>query len=140
MGVGFATAASTALKAVPSDKSGVASALIQAMQKVGAPLGSAIFGSVLVTVYQSALNVGGLPPTAADAVRRSVFAGVAVAEQLRSQALLDSVRHSFVQGMDTALLFSAGIAVVATLAALIFLPGRDAVRARTESGTVEQVA
>jgi hypothetical protein len=42
--------------------------------------------------------------------------------------------------MDTALLFSAGIAVVAALAALIFLPGRGAVRARTESGTVEQVA
>src|SRR5438093_2094289 len=42
MGLGFATAASAALKTVPSEKSGVASALIQAMQKVGAPLGSAI--------------------------------------------------------------------------------------------------
>ena len=140
MGIGFATAASTALKAVPSEKSGVASALIQAVQKVGAPLGSAIFGSVLVTVYQAALNTDGLPPAAADAVKRSVFSGVAVAEQLRSPALLDSVRHSFVQGMDTALVFSAGIAVLATLAALIFLPGRAAVPARTESGAAEQVA
>src|SRR5919108_1802653 len=77
MGVGFATAASTALKNVPSDRSGVASALIQAMQKVGAPLGSAIFGSVLVTVYQSQLDVTGLPAAAAAAVKQSVFAGVA---------------------------------------------------------------
>jgi MFS transporter, DHA2 family, multidrug resistance protein len=140
MGIGFATAASTALKTVPSDKSGVASALIQAMQKVGAPLGSAIFGSVLVTVYQSALSLGGLPPAAADAAKRSVFAGVAVASRLHSPALLESVRHSFVQGMDAALLFSAGIAALAVLAAVIFLPGRDAVAAPAEHGAAEQVA
>jgi len=140
MGVGFATAASAALKTVPSEKSGVASALIQAIQKVGAPLGSAIFGSVLVTVYQASLNVSGLPPAAADAVKRSVFAGVAVATQLRSPALLETVRHSFVQGMDAALLFSAGIAIIAVVAALIFLPGRDTVAAGTESSAVEQVA
>jgi EmrB/QacA subfamily drug resistance transporter len=140
MGLGFATAASTALKTVPSEKSGVASALIQAVQKVGAPLGSAIFGSVLVTVYQAALNVNDLSPAAADAVKRSVFAGVAVAAELRSPALLESVRHSFVQGMDAALLFSAGIAVIATLAALIFLPGRGTVATRAETSPVEQVA
>jgi len=140
MGVGFATAASTALKTVPSEKSGVASALIQAMQKVGAPLGSAIFGSVLVTVYQSALNLSGLSPAAADAARRSVFAGVGVAQQLGSPVLLDSVRHSFVRGMDAALLFSAGIAGLAMLAALIFLPGRDTVVAASEGVAIENVA
>jgi len=140
MGVGFATAASTALKTVPSEKSGVASALIQAMQKVGAPLGSAIFGSVLVTVYQSALQLSGLSPAATDAVKRSVFAGVGVAEQLGSPVLLDSVRHSFVRGMDAALLFSAGIAGLAMLAALIFLPGRDTVVTASEGVAVENVA
>jgi len=140
MGIGFATAASAALKTVPSEKSGVASALIQAMQKVGAPLGSAIFGSVLVTVYQSSLSLGGLPPAAAEAAKRSVFAGVAVAGKLHSPALLESVRHSFVQGMDTALVLSAGIAALAALAALIFLPGRDAAAAPAEQGAVERVA
>ena len=140
MGIGFATAASAALKTVPSDKSGVASALIQAMQKVGAPLGSAIFGSVLVTVYQSSLSLGGLPPAAAEAAKRSVFAGMAVAARIHSPALLESVRHSFVQGMDAALVFSAAIAALAVLAALIFLPGRDAVAAPAERGAVERVA
>ena len=140
MGIGFATAASAALKTVPSEKSGVASALIQAMQKVGAPLGSAIFGSVLVTVYQSSLNLGGLTPAAADAAKRSVFAGVTVAARLHSPALLESVRHSFVQGMDAALVFSAGIAALAAVAALIFLPGRDAIAAPAEQSAVERVA
>jgi EmrB/QacA subfamily drug resistance transporter len=140
MGIGFATAASAALKAVPSEKSGVASALIQAVQKVGAPLGAAIFGSVLVTVYQSSLSLAGLPAPAADLVKRSVFAGVAVAERVHSPALLESVRHSFVQGMDASLLFSTGIAAIAMVAALIFLPGREKIAAQPERAAVERVA
>ena len=140
MGVAFATAASAALKTVPSDKSGVASALIQAVQKTGAPLGSAIFGSVLVTVYQSSLSLGGVPPAAAEVVKRSVFAGVAVAERVHSAALLDSVREAFVKGMDTALLLSAAIAAFAAVAALIFLPGRETIVSEAERHAAERVA
>ncbi|HEV2141265.1 MAG TPA: MFS transporter [Candidatus Dormibacteraeota bacterium] len=139
MGVGFATAASAALKEVPSDQSGVASALLQAMQKVGAPFGSAVLGSVLVTVYQANLNLTGLPSALAATVKLSVFAGDAVATRLHSPTLLESVRYAFVQGMDAALLVSAGIAAVAALLALIFLPGRTDVAAR-EQPVVEQVA
>ena len=140
MGVAFATAASSALKTIPSEKSGVASALIQAVQKVGAPLGSAIFGSVLVTVYQSSLTLAGLPPVAAELVKRSVFAGVAVAAQVHSTALLTSVRSSFVQGMDTALVLSAAIAALAAVAALLFLPGRETMAAEAEHPAAEKVA
>jgi EmrB/QacA subfamily drug resistance transporter len=139
MGVGFATAAGAALKEVPSEQSGVASALLQAMQKVGAPFGSAVLGSVLVTVYQSNLNLAGLPSALAATVRLSVFAGDAVASKLQSPTLLESVRHAFVQGMDAALLLSAGIAAVAALLALIFLPGRSGVAAR-EQPAVKKVA
>ncbi len=140
MGIGFATAASAALKTVPSEQSGVASALIQAMQKVGAPFGSAILGSVLVTVYRSQLTLAGLPPTLADAVRRSLFAGIAVADKLHSATLLASVRQAFVQGMDAALLVSACTAAFAMVLALIFLPGRTAPAIRAESTTAEEVA
>jgi fucose permease len=140
MGVGFATAASAALKTVPADKSGVASALLQAMQKVGAPFGSAILGSVVVTVYRSSLDLGGLPPSVSAAVKLSLFAGVAAAEKLHSPALLESVRNAFVQGMDEAFVVSAAIAAVATLLALIFLPGRTKAVAHTEARTVQEVA
>ena len=125
MGAGFATAASAALKHVPSDRSGVASALIQAMQKVGAPFGAAILGSVLVSGYHSGLNLTGLPASLADTVRLSVFAGVKVAGAVHSPALLLSVRQAFVHGMDLALLVSAAIAAVAMLLALAFMPGRS---------------
>jgi MFS family permease len=140
MGIGFATAASTALKNVPSEQSGVASALIQAMQKVGAPFGSAILGSVVVSVYQSRLTLTGLSPAVADAVKRSLFAGVAVAEKLHSPALLASVRQAFVAGMDAALVVSAGTAAIALVLALIFLPGPSTRAIRARSTTVEKVA
>ena len=145
MGVGFATAASAAIKVVPAERSGVASALVQAMQKVGAPLGSAILGSVLVSGYQSQLSLGGLPPGAAAAVRQSLFAGVTVAQRLHSPALLDSVRQAFVHGMDAALVVSAGIAAVATVLALAFMPGRQAqpgaeATAAAATGKVEPLA
>jgi EmrB/QacA subfamily drug resistance transporter len=140
MGVGFATAASAALKMVPSDQSGVASALLQAMQKVGAPLGSAILGSVLATVYRSHLTSTGLPPAAVDTVQKSVFAGIAVAQKLHSTALLESVREAFVQGMDTALVVSAAIAAIAMLLAVVFMPGRRAVVAGPETLEVREVA
>jgi len=133
MGVGFATAASAALKTVPAERSGVASALIQAMQKVGAPLGSAIFGSVLVAVYQANLTLNGLPPAAAATTRQSVFAGVAVAATTHSAGLLANVRESFVRGMDSALVASAAVAGLAMLVALLFMPGRDAARAPAEA-------
>ena len=125
MGAGFATAAAAALTRVPSDRSGVASALIQAMQKVGAPFGAAILGSVLVSGYHSALNLSGLTPSLAAAVRLSVFAGVRVAETVHSPTLLLSVRQAFVHGMDLALLVSAAIAALAMLLALVFMPGRS---------------
>jgi len=137
MGIGFATAASAALRTVPTERSGVASALIQAMQKVGAPFGAAILGSVLVTGYQSQLSLGGLPASVASPIRQSVFAGVAVAERLHSAALLESVRHAFVHGMDAALLISAGIALLGTFVALIFMPGRVATADEAPAGVGE---
>jgi len=140
MGTAFATAASAALKTIPAEKSGVASAMMQAMQKVGFPLGSAIVGSVLVTGYQAQLNVTGLPAAAASVVKQSVFAGVAVAGQVHSSALLDSVRSAFVAGMDAALVVSAATAAVAMVLALIFLPGRLPSEARSLTPVAERAA
>jgi len=124
MGIGFATAASAALKMVPSEQSGVASAMLQAMQKVGAPFGSAILGSVLVNTYQSNLDLSGLPSSVAATVKLSVFAGDAVAGRLHSPALLASVHGAFIHGMDMALLVSAISAAAGAILALVFLPGR----------------
>ena len=84
LGITFATAASAALVEIPQDRSGVASALMQALQKAGGPLGAAIMGSVLSSVYLSTLQLTGLPPALAGVVRQSLFGGLEVAEKLHA--------------------------------------------------------
>jgi MFS transporter, DHA2 family, multidrug resistance protein len=127
-GVGFglalATAASTALVDLPKARAGIGSAVMQAVQKAGAPLSAAVLGSVLASAYQSRLHLAGLPETAASAARSSVFAGLAVARQTGSAALLGSVRAAFVHGIDAMLWISAGLAVTGIVLALAFLPWR----------------
>ena len=127
-GLSFATAASAALSELSADRSGVGSAMLQALKNVGAPFGAAVLGSALISAYQADLQVVGLPPAAAKAVQESVFGGVAVARQLGSVSLLESVRAAFVHGMDVSLMVSAGIAAGGVVLALAFLPGRARVR------------
>src|SRR5215468_4271685 len=125
-GVGFglalATAASSALVDLPKASAGVGAAVMQAVQKAGAPLSAAVLGSVLASAYHSGLSLAGLPSHAAEAVRSSVFAGLAVAHQLGSAELLESVRTAFVHGIDAMLWASAGLAVAGIVLALAFLP------------------
>jgi DHA2 family multidrug resistance protein-like MFS transporter len=135
MGLTMATAASTALSVLPQERSGVGAAVMQAIQKVGAPFGAAILGSVLASVYQAQLHLVGLPPAVASVVKESLFGGLAVALQLGSAQLLYSVRTAFVHGMDVSLVVAAGIAAVGFLLTLIFLPGR----ATSQAGGIEPV-
>jgi DHA2 family multidrug resistance protein-like MFS transporter len=126
MGLGMATAASAALSELPAERSGVGSAVMQAFQKIGAPFGAAILGSVLSSGYQARLALAGLPADAAKAVKESLFGGIAVARQVNSESLLASVRAAFVHGMDLALVVSSGIAVAGIVLALMFMPKRRA--------------
>jgi hypothetical protein len=86
-GLALATAASAALSGLREDRAGVGSAVMQAVQKAGAPLAAAILGSMLNAGYTSRLNLTGLPAAAAGAVRSSAFAGLAVARKLASARL-----------------------------------------------------
>jgi hypothetical protein len=124
LGIGLATASSSALAELSPDRAGVGSAVMQTVQKVGAPLGAAVLGSVLNAGYRGRLPLDGLPPAAAGAARDSVFAALRVADQLGSARLRDAARGAFVHGMDLALAASGGIAAAAVLLALLFLPGR----------------
>ncbi len=129
MGFAMATATSAALSELSQERSGVGSAVMQALQKLGGPFGSAILGSVLSSAYQAQLNLAGLPSRVANVVKESLFAGLAVAQQLGSVQLLASVRAAFVQGMDISLVVAAGIAVAGLVLTLIFLPGRTTTKA-----------
>ena len=123
-GLALATAASAALVDLPKESAGIGSAVMQAVQKAGAPLSAAVLGSVLTTAYRSQLHLAGLPAAAANAVRSSVFAGLAVAHKLGSASLAAEVRSAFTHGIDSMLWVSAGLAVVGVILALAFLPWR----------------
>ncbi|HEU0028234.1 MAG TPA: MFS transporter [Ktedonobacterales bacterium] len=124
MGLALATAASAALAELSQERSGVGAAVMQALQKMGGPLGAAILGSALSTTYMARLDLAGLPVAAAKAVQQGLFGGLAVAHQLGSVALLGSVRAAFVYGMDVSLVVAAGIAGIGMLLTLVFLPSR----------------
>ena len=132
MGFALATASAAALAALPAERAGVGSAVIQAVNKVGAPFAAAILGSVLNATYRGQFDLTGVPARIADAARDSVFAGVAAARQLGSVSLLHSVRAAFVDGMDLMLWVCAAIAVAGVVLALVFLPGRTAAATTTE--------
>jgi EmrB/QacA subfamily drug resistance transporter len=125
-GLAMATATSAALAELSPERSGVGSALLQAVNKTGGPLGIAILGSVLSSGYLAHLALSSLPGPTASAVRQSVFGGVAVAHKLRSAVLLTNVQTAFVNGMDMALLVSACIALAGVVLTLLFLPRKAA--------------
>jgi DHA2 family multidrug resistance protein-like MFS transporter len=140
MGLSMATAASAALAELPQERGGIGSAVMQALNKTGAPLGAAILGSALTAAYLARLHLGGLPAALAGTVRHSVFGGTAVAAQLHSQPLLANVRDAFTHGIDEALLISAGIALAGALLSLLFLPNtRAAAKAERASSAKEQL-
>jgi MFS transporter, DHA2 family, multidrug resistance protein len=124
-GLGFATTASAAIVELPAERSGVGAALLQVMIKLGPAFGATILGSVLNATYQGRVDVVGLPDAAAAAaVQNSVFAGIAVAQQLGSPTLLASVQRAFVTALDQTMLIAAIVDVVAIGLALVFLPAR----------------
>ncbi|OLF15071.1 MFS transporter [Actinophytocola xanthii] len=123
-GLALATATAAALATVDTERSGVASAVIQAVQKLGAPLSAAVLGSVLNSGYTSGLDLSGLPDRVAAAVRESVHAGVAAAGRLGSPELLLDVRTAFVDGFGQMLWVAAGLAVLGAVLTLAFLPAR----------------
>src|SRR5580658_3178826 len=126
LGLAMPQAMNAALSALSAERSGSGSALISAMRQVGATIGVAVLGTVLGSVYRAHLSVAGLPAAAASAAKGSVVAGVQVAHELGSAALLASARNAFVHGMDTMLWVCAGITLVSAILALIFLPQRAA--------------
>ncbi|HEV2373625.1 MAG TPA: MFS transporter [Streptosporangiaceae bacterium] len=132
-GLALATAASAALVDLPKANAGIGSAVMQAVQKAFAPLSAAVLGSVLNAGYHSGLDLAGLPAAAASAVRGSVFAGLAVAHNISSPQLLDSVRTSFVHGIDTMLWVGTGIALAGVVLAVVFLPWHATAAGETDN-------
>jgi MFS transporter, DHA2 family, multidrug resistance protein len=137
-GACLATAASAALVELDAERSGVGSALVQTVIKLGPALGAAVLGSALNAAYRAAVPVVGLSPDAAAAVQSSVFAGLAVAGRLGSAALAEAVRAAFVGALGDALRVTAVIVFAGVPLALWLLPRRAPLARADESQSAHE--
>jgi len=132
-GMGWAMSPLTVvmIRALPRSKQGVASSINSTARELGGAFGVAILGSLSAPVYAAGVRPAAalLPAQAAGAVRDSLAGAGAVAANLTSeqgQALLSAARSAFVEGMDSAVLIGAIVALAGAAVALAFLPGRNA--------------
>jgi MFS transporter, DHA2 family, multidrug resistance protein len=125
LGLAMPAAMNAALGALSAERSGAGSALITAMRQVGATIGVAVLGTILNTVYQGHLTGTGLPVALTGVAKSGVAAGVAVAREAHSAALLAAVRDSFVHGLDIMLWVCGGIGVASAPLAVAVLPPRQ---------------
>jgi MFS transporter, DHA2 family, multidrug resistance protein len=126
LGVGIALPAAldAALGALPAERAGAGSGLMQAMRQVGGTIGVAVLGTVLSSGYRDRARTGRLPAALADAVHDSVAAAIAVAGRLHDTGLAQVVRAAFVHGMDLTLIVSGAVVAVGAVLAALFLPRR----------------
>ncbi len=139
LGVGFATAQLTGviLSEVPVAESGMASAVQSTSRQVGAAIGTALLGAVLITglgTITSDLTERGVPQPAAEQVTEAVqqsagTAVVALPQQPNGQVLFEGASAGFATAAKEVGYVASGLIALGLLAA--FLLPRDA--ARTEA-------
>ncbi|WP_217712033.1 MFS transporter [Kitasatospora sp. NA04385] len=128
VGVGFGLAivpsTSIVMAALPEERTGVGTSVLETLQQVGGVLGVAALGSLLGAGYLSRIDVTALPAPAAATARDSVAGAAAVAAERHDTALLSSAHEAFVHGMGSVLTVSGTVALLAASLAAAFLPGR----------------
>ena len=106
---------------LPMDKAGVGSAVNDTTREVGGAVGVAVIGSILAAQYRSgiAAHLAGVPPPVAAIASDGVSALTAFAKTAPTTPglpqLLSIARSSFVDGMQTGLKVSAGIAIAVAI-------------------------
>jgi EmrB/QacA subfamily drug resistance transporter len=141
MGLTMAPATESIMGSLPLAKAGVGSAMNDTTRQVGGALGVAVLGSILASSYGAAIQptLRSAPPPVAQAAGDSVGAAATIAAQLgpAGQGLLDAARSAFIQGMGDAVQVGAGVAAVAALLVLLFLPARGKEETPVREGVVE---
>ncbi|MET7813152.1 MFS transporter [Streptomyces sp. NPDC005395] len=125
LGAGFAftVTADVILSSVPGEQAGAASAVSETAYELGAALGIAVLGSIVTGVYRDFTGPAGTP----DAAHESLGGAVEAAAHLpgpTGQALVDSARQAFVDGLTLAAGVGAAVLLAAAAAAWFLLRGQ----------------
>ncbi|WP_052168641.1 MFS transporter [Actinoalloteichus spitiensis] len=114
--------------AVPPARAGGAAAISETAYELGAALGTAVLGSVLIAVYQRDLVIpAGVPGEAAGAARETIAGAESAAAGLPAElaaVLMDNARAAFVQGMSVTSAIGVAIMAVAGIGAAVLLRRR----------------
>ena len=129
MGMTMAPATESIMGSLPRAKAGVGSAVNDTTRQIGGALGVAILGSLLASNYASSLGEG--VPAAAKA---SVGAALDLANRLggaEGASLAASAKSAYVDGMGIGVLVAAGVALLGSVIALVFLPSQARMEAES---------
>jgi predicted MFS family arabinose efflux permease len=135
VGAGLTAAAGTAavMDNVGEPYAGVGSAINDATRQVGATLGVAVQGSVLVTAYKDRMSdalahagLSGMPSAATDSVVAAALAGRHADPAVRDR-LLTAATDAFVAGLTRSAWVAAAVALTAAVAAWRWLPRLPAI-------------
>ena len=131
LGMGFTMvpAMGAAMAALPEDRAGVGSGLLQTLRQSASAVGVALLGSLLAGIYTDRLDTHGLPGAAAVTARGSVSGAQSVADLTHDAALAASAHGAFLHGMDTVLLVCGLAAVLSAVLIGLRMPGRVAAAA-----------
>jgi EmrB/QacA subfamily drug resistance transporter len=129
MGWVMAPSTDSVMGAVPSEKSGVASAMNDVTRQVGGALGTAVMGSVISTIYASRIedDVTSLSDSARVAAEDSVGQANAVAATLpesEGTRLADAAASAFTDALAVGFSVAAVCALIAAFAVKRWLPPR----------------
>lgn len=126
LGLGLITTPATEsiMRVLPPARAGVGSAVNDATRELGGTLGVAVVGSLFSSLYAARLDelLGGrLDPALLADARKSVGFADTIAAQV--PGVTSAMDDAFMQGLSTASLVVGALCLVASVAALIALPG-----------------
>jgi EmrB/QacA subfamily drug resistance transporter len=130
IGVSIAAAMDAVMAAVGGDEAGIGASVNSALRQVAGAIAVAALGSALSAGYSRALGPAlvGLSARDAATARASITGAAQIAGRLPSGGaeLRAAAGTAFLHGMGIVMLSCAGIAALAAIAALRYLPGRAA--------------
>lgn len=121
------------ISAVPASKAGAASAISETAYEIGAVLGTAVLGGILVSHYRTAVDVpAGPSPEQAHLAGETLGGAVSVAAELPSRIgteLLESAHRAF----DSGIILTGSVAAVVMVAAAVMAHSLMRPRASAEA-------
>lgn len=128
-GIAMPSATDLIMATLPPARAGVGSAVNDTVRELGGALGVAIIGSIAATSYTSTLHSDlarfpGVSAPLRTSLTDNVGAALGVSRQLgaNGNAIATLARDAFVGSMQGALWLAVGMAVIATVVAMVNLP------------------